>query len=249
MSDRGGRRSAAESAESTPRYLQIKQAVLEQIRSGVWRPGDPVPGDAEVARRFGCARMTAHRALRELADEGVIERRRRAGSRVALRTTRSLLVDVPRIDLEIEATGAEYGYRLLARSPGRTTHSARARLRLGPDGRTLWLLCLHLADQRPYQLEERWIDLAAAPAAEHESFRDIGPNRWLLEHVPFVGAEHLIRAEAASRRAARHLEVEPGAPLLVLERRTFREQRVVTWVRLAHPGARYVLRTASGEHG
>jgi GntR family histidine utilization transcriptional repressor len=236
--------STAGAGASTPTYLRIKEEVLDRVRTGKWQPGQSIPGDAEIARMFDCARMTAHRALRELAEEGVLERRRRTGSRVALRSGRSALVEIPRIDREIEAQGAVYGYQLLGRSLRRSTAAARTRLGLAKGDRTLWLLCLHWAGAVPFQLEERWINLQAAPAAEAEPFVDLGPNRWLLEHVPWSSAEHEISAELASPRASKHLRVAPGSALLVLERTTTFERRKVTYVRLSHPANTYKLRAA-----
>ena len=63
-------------------FRDVKTFVLNEIRQGRWRPGDLIPKEQELATRFNCARMTAHRALRELAEEGVVERRRRSGTRV-----------------------------------------------------------------------------------------------------------------------------------------------------------------------
>ena len=96
-------------------YLEIKHHVLGKIRAGAWPPGTLIPKERELAEAFGCARMTVHRALRELADEGVVERRRRSGTRVALQTTRSAMLEIPRVDQEIERQGAIYRYRRIAR--------------------------------------------------------------------------------------------------------------------------------------
>ena len=67
-------------------YKQIKQDVLEQIRDGHWRPGELIPKEQALADSLGCARMTVHRALRELAEEGVLERRRRLAGLLRTRT-------------------------------------------------------------------------------------------------------------------------------------------------------------------
>ena len=87
-------------------YLDVKAVILGRIRGGELAPGDTVPGEAALAGEFGCARVTVNRALRELAEAGVVERRRRAGTRVLAATPRdagigdgmhpgSLLIGVP----------------------------------------------------------------------------------------------------------------------------------------------------------
>ena len=51
--------------------------------------------------------------MRELAQEGFLERRRKAGTRVVMPVGRSANFEIPRIRLEIEETGATYRYALL----------------------------------------------------------------------------------------------------------------------------------------
>jgi GntR family histidine utilization transcriptional repressor len=223
-------------------YLKVKDAVMSRIRAGDWKPGDLIPKEEDLARDFGCARMTANRALRELAEEGVIERRKRAGSRVALQTGRNALFEIPRVDKEIEATGAAYRYRLLERKIAEPAALARSRLGLEPGEKALKLICLHHANETPFQLEERWINLAAAPEAAAESFQEINPNLWLLERLPWSEVEHVVSAVNASPWAAKRLEVPEGEALLLVERRTWNEEARITYARFLHPGRFYSLR-------
>jgi DNA-binding transcriptional MocR family regulator len=57
-----------------PLYAQLKEHVLENIRSGAWRAGERVPSEHELVREFKVSRMTANRALRELMRSGVLDR-------------------------------------------------------------------------------------------------------------------------------------------------------------------------------
>ncbi|MCP5152688.1 MAG: UTRA domain-containing protein [Ectothiorhodospiraceae bacterium] len=225
-------------------YRAVKAHVLARIRSGEWPPGTLVPREEDLAETFGCARMTVHRALRELADEGVVERRRRAGTRVALPTTRTAPVEIPRVDREVEAMGASYRYLRLARATEPASPSAAARLGVPEGTEVLRVECLHHANDSPFQLEERWISLDVVPAAREESFADVAPNVWLLERLPWSDVEHVIGATNATRKVAGHLGIEPGEAVLEVERRTWLERRVITYVRFLHPGRFYRLRTA-----
>lgn len=223
-------------------YRNVKQHVLGQIHSGVWRPGALIPKEQELADTFGCARMTVHRALRELAEEGVVERRRRLGTRVALQTERSAFIEIPRVDQEIEATGASYRYARIARRVARPNATSAAHLNMPTDQKALRVECLHYANDVPFQLEERWINLAVVPEAGGESFLERSPNAWLLEHRPWSDVEHVISAVGATARAARHLEIKAGDPLLVVERRTWSDEQVITSARMLHPGRFYRIR-------
>src|SRR6266542_4322270 len=67
----------------TPAYQRIQGAIRERIESGVLRPGDAVSSERELARLHSVSLMTARHALASLEREGVVERRRGAGTFVA----------------------------------------------------------------------------------------------------------------------------------------------------------------------
>lgn len=63
-------------------YRDIKADILGRITRGEWKPGSLIPGELELAETYGSARATVNRAMRELAEDGIIERKRKSGSRV-----------------------------------------------------------------------------------------------------------------------------------------------------------------------
>ncbi|NMM43177.1 UTRA domain-containing protein [Rhodospirillaceae bacterium KN72] len=225
-------------------YLRIKEDLLDRVRSGTWKPGDLIPGEQRLAEQFGCARATVHRALRELAEEGVLERRRKAGTRVARPTSRSVAFDIPLVEDEIRATGARYHYELLEREIAPLPPAEAASLERATGTPALHLRCLHFADRRPYQLEDRWIDIDTVPEAVDVDFAAEGANGWLVHNVPWTDAEHSIHADLAAGEIARSLNLTDGDPVLVVERRTWNDKGPVTTVRFHHPGRSHRLRTA-----
>ena len=64
---------------------------------------------------------------------------------------------------------------------------------------------------------------------------------WLLRAAPWTEAEHTVSAVNASPELARKLGVPVNAALLILERRTFQGEDVVTYARLIHPGTRHSM--------
>jgi multiple sugar transport system substrate-binding protein len=63
-----------------PIYFQLKTVLLEDILSGRYGPDDRLPTEHELCAAYGISRTPVHRALSELAEEGVILRRRRRGT-------------------------------------------------------------------------------------------------------------------------------------------------------------------------
>src|SRR5579884_2298777 len=67
----------------TPAYKRIQDAILKRIEGGHLRPGDAVDSERELARIHRVSLMTARHALASLEREGLVERRRGAGTFVA----------------------------------------------------------------------------------------------------------------------------------------------------------------------
>ncbi|WP_417476361.1 histidine utilization repressor [Maricaulis sp.] len=226
---------------SGPVYDQIRRAILGNIRSGIWPPRHRIPAEAELAAHFGTARMTVNRALRELTEDGLIIRRRRTGSFVAPPPSPSAMLEIVDMSTAIPARGQTYGYQCLTDETVAASSERAARLRLAPGAPVQHLVCLHTADGDVVELEERWINLALLPAAARQDFTTTTPGAWLLAATPWTAAEHTVSAINADTRLAKRLNIEPGDACLVLERRTFHNEAVVTLARLTHPGDRHVM--------
>src|SRR5712691_1272734 len=73
-------------ASDTPKYQQVYRALAQGIHAGKWKEGDRLPSEAELVRQFGASRITVGRAVRDLQQAGLVERR--AGSGTYVRTER-----------------------------------------------------------------------------------------------------------------------------------------------------------------
>jgi GntR family histidine utilization transcriptional repressor len=213
-------------------FRDVKEDLRSRIVQGIWAPGDLVPNEVDLAAEFKCARATVNRAMRELAEEGLIERKRKAGTRVRLSPMRQARFEIPIVRREIEARGAIYRYALVSRDVVITPDWLRARLNLEPGGKLLYLNCMHYADGSPYQFEDRWINLAALPQAETVDFSDVGPNEWLITTGPFSDAEISFSATSADMDLARHMGCATQDALFMAERTTWWEGDAITYVRL-----------------
>jgi GntR family histidine utilization transcriptional repressor len=219
--------------------------------SGALRPGDRIPFEHELMAQYDCSRMTVNKALSALASAGLIARQRRRGSFVTRPRIHMAALRIPDIREEIEKRGHVYSLRLVARSVLGADSPSAALLRLS-HGKLLSLHCVHLADARPYAVEERLINLAAVPEAVDADFAVDPPGSWLLSHVPWTEAEHRITAAPAGEAAAL-LALDPNKPCLVLERWTWREAETITYVRTIFDGdsfdltARFAAQGAMGQ--
>jgi GntR family histidine utilization transcriptional repressor len=220
-------------------YKSVKSAMLARLVAGEWAPGELIPNEEDLARDYGCSRATVNRALRELAEAGLVDRRRRAGTRVARRDSRGAAFTIPIVRNEIESSGRRYGYALLERKEVAADGSLAGRLDVPAGTRVLLVRCLHLADGEPFQLETRWINLDAVPGAADVGFEDVSPNEWLVAEVPYSRSEHMFSAAAADAEELKRLRLRAGEPVFVIERRTWLGEQPVTYVRLSHLGSSF----------
>jgi GntR family transcriptional regulator, histidine utilization repressor len=212
-------------------FREIKREVFRRIRNNEWGPGTLLPGEVDLAVEFGCARATVNRAMQELSDDGIIERRRKGGSRVKLAPVRQVTFEIPLIRAEVESRGAEYRYELILSAIEKVPKWLQARLGLQANTSVRHVECIHYADRAPFQYENRWINLAAVPRAEMADFSSVSPNEWLVSEVPYTNAEVRFSATRADSKIAKLLKTVVGEPIFLSERSTWLTATPVTNVR------------------
>jgi GntR family histidine utilization transcriptional repressor len=185
--------------------------------------------------------MTVNKALSSLVAAGLIVRRRRVGSFVAEPRAHSAVLEIPDIRADVTLRGQHYSLKLLSRKRRKAAARHADEQKLAANGELLDLRCLHMADGRPFALEERLISLATVPEANEVDFAVEPPGSWLLGHVPWTEAEHRISAINADGDIAAALEVPRNCACLTLERRTWRGGADITHVRQIFPGSGFDL--------
>ncbi|MFN4156858.1 MAG: GntR family transcriptional regulator [Gemmobacter sp.] len=221
-------------------WQDVQAEALRRIRSRDWPPGALIPNEADLARELGCARATVNRALRDLAEAGWLERRRKAGTRVAVAPVRKATFAIPIIRRDVEERGQRHGYRLLSQAVAPAPAGIATLLRLPGAAPMIHLRALHLADDRPWCLEDRWLN-PAIPGVTGADFAALSANEWLVGNVPFSGGDIAFHALAADPATAALMDCAPGAALLAADRTTWAEAVPITAVRLTYaPGQRFV---------
>ncbi len=225
-----------------PVWLQIRRALAQRIIVGDWRPGTRIPAELDLSEHFSASRMTVNKAIQSLASEGLLQRRRAIGTVVAERAQERPVFEIWDTADIITRAGAVYGYRLLDRALVDDDQAKRDLLNVGRKTKVLWLRCLHLSGDTPFQLEERLVNIDAAPGITDQPMERVAPGPWLLAHVPWTQAEHTISACEAGPDESKALHLDRGAACLVVERRTWNGDVPVTLARLWHPGSQHKLK-------
>lgn len=206
-----------------PLYRQIKQLIVQDMQSGVWKPGEMIPSEFELADRFGVSQGTVRKAIDDLAAENLLTRRQGKGTFVATHAEQTTRYRFLRLAAD-DGSGRELRRRLLHCRRVRAGADVARALELRSGDPVVFVRRLLLAEQRPVVLDDIWLpgrmfkDLTAERLAAYE-----GPMYALFEMafgVQMIRAEEKIRAVAATPEAASLLLVPAGSPLLSVERRS-----------------------------
>lgn len=235
------RTPAPTKSTDTPRYARVKAMITDAIRTGQWASGDRVPSESELVREFGVSRMTVNRALRELTADGLLVRVQGVGTFVAEQKPHSTLFDTSSIADDIAARGHRHAAHVvrLASDP------APAEVGLAfdwPEGTSLFhSVVVHSDDHVPVLLEDRYVDPELVPDYLQQDFSATTAHAYLTGIAPPSEVEHIVEAVAPRPEERRLLKIGSHEPCLLMRRRTWWNERVVSAVRLLYPGTRYRL--------
>jgi len=204
-----------------PAYRRIQYAVQKRIEAGELQPGDAVPSERELARNYDVSLMTARHALAELEREGLVDRRRGAGTFVSL----------PKIHFnrlasfteQMASRGLPARSRILCADIVEGEQEAAARLALPAHSRLVKIERLRQSGEQPFAVEscylpaEEFAGLLSLPLERRSLFatleRDYGIN---LQY-----ADEEVDATPASARTAELLAIHAGAPVLRIRQALF----------------------------
>lgn len=231
-------------ADRSVTWKDVRDRIHAQILDGTYLPGDRLPRDLDIARDLDCARTTVQRAMQDLSDSGLVDRRRKGGTRVRPDPVTRAVIDIPVTRAEVEQAGGTYGYQLIRRAEENAPRAVSVAMDgLGPNT-MLHVEALHLADGDPYIYEDRWISGLSAPEIFDVDLARENANEWLVMNKPYDRCDLKLYAVAADRRLAEILETAAGAALLVIERTTWVGGDPITTVKsVTRPGYQLLSRT------
>lgn len=228
-------------ASESPRYLQVKEYILQQIASGIWQAGMQIDSEAALVAATGVSRMTVNRALRELSAEGRLIRRQGCGTFVAEQKPQSALLDIHSIAQEIKDRGGKYSCEVhLLQEEKARPELARA-MAISPYATVYHSILVHKDNGVPIQLSSRFINPQIAPDYLQQDFTVITPNEYLLGLAPITSVEHVVEALIPEPWIRELLAINSAEPCLALYRKTWVGEVIATCSTFYYPGSRYTL--------
>jgi len=224
-----------------PLYLKVKRHILDNIGSGKWATSARVPSENDIVKTFGVSRMTANRALRELRDEGVLVRIAGVGSFVADRHAHAHPLEIRSIADEIRERGHVHRADIISLDSLRAAAELAENFGVAPRTELFCSVIVHFENDRPVQLEDRYVLPKLAPDYLKMDFGQTTPFDYLSKVAPLQEAEHLLRAVMPDERTRKLLTMKRDEPCLLMIRRTWSVGQIASVARLYYPGSRYEL--------
>jgi GntR family histidine utilization transcriptional repressor len=225
-------------------FEQIKQYLKARLATGDWTPGALMPSEADLVAQFSVSRMTVNRALRELQQEGLVDRVQGVGTfAAALHRVSSSLV-IRDIHEEILARGHSHHATVHLVKAEVASAAVAQRLGVAPGARVFHTLIVHHENGVALQCEDRYVNPLCAPDYLSVDFTRVTPTHYLLEVAPLWEAHFSVQAGLPSAREARLLGLKRSDPCLIVSRRTTNRGVPITQARLTHPAGKYQIEGA-----
>jgi GntR family transcriptional regulator len=230
-----------------PLYAKVREQLVERIRSGIWKPGQLIPSEFEIAAEFGVSQGTARKAIGALAAERLVMRQQGRGTFVVEHTPAHVLF---RFFNMFDAAGELIipDSRPTRPRVGRATSAEERALHLAAGAEVIRIDRVRTRAGIPFICEtirlpqELFPDLAQIAELPNTLYDLFQKTYGIL----LVRTEDRLSATAADADTAGVLSLVPGAPLLRIDRTAFGlDDRPIEWrVSLCHlQGAHYLART------
>ena len=225
-----------------PLYHQLKTAILRDIQAGRWKPGDRLPTEDALIKRFHVSKITVRQALRELAEMGYIRRAQGRGTFVLHPPLEEGPRELTSFTGEMRGHGRVATSRVIDQAVVAAPADIASRLDIAAGAPVFRLQRLRLADGEPMGLQTAYIPLALVPGIELLSFVDASLYELLASRYSLrpASAREAHRAVAVPDDAALLLQVPAGSPVLSAERlTTLTDGRPLEYVHSIMRGDRY----------
>jgi GntR family transcriptional regulator len=203
-----------------PLYVQVMDAIRAYIDSGRGKPGDQLPGEPELCRRFDISRTVVRQALRELELEGLIYRSKGRGTFIAQPKIReSLFQQLTGFYQDMEAKGVRPVSKILKQGVVQPTSKIARLLKISENDPVVEIQRLRFVRNEPIVLVSSYLPRAYVPGLEEVDFREQSLYAYLEKNygIYIVRGRRILEATSANALEAELLQVKRGSPLLLLD--------------------------------
>ncbi|MBB3061151.1 GntR family transcriptional regulator [Microbulbifer rhizosphaerae] len=204
-----------------PLYLQIKEALKRQILAGEYAPYQRMPSESELMKSFGVSRITVRQALRDLHSEGLIFSAQGKGTFASKPKATQDIKHLQGFDEAMKPQGYETSARLVSIRETVVSKNVQENLGLTAKERVVEVVRVRYLNREPVSVDSSYFPMAIGTALFSKDLsQDIFP---MLENqlgIELGEAEISLEARPADADVAKFLKIEPGSPIMWVERLT-----------------------------
>ena len=222
---------------SLPRYAQIKTYIKNQVESGQWKVGDRVPSENTLSQDFAVSRMTARRAVQELADERLLIRSPGLGTFVAEPQAATALLEIDDFAQQFNHSNPQYSNRILSLEEVGAEKDMASVLGVNQGDPLFHSVMIHYRDSAAVQWEECFVNPHMAAAYLKQNYSKVTPQAYLNWVAPATRVEHQVQAVMPEVEVTGALGLAAISACLKVSRRSWSADKVVSVCKLIHPGS------------
>lgn len=206
--------------EGIPRHKQISEWLESQIEEGIYEIDEKLPSENELCQKFDVSRVTVRKALQTLENEGLIYRSQGLGSFVCDDRPRQSFIQLTDFEEDMRRAGLEPSSQVIQFKPVPVTDQIASILDIDPGSTVVRLNRLRLGDHQPIAFDITWLPMFYGQLIEGYDLENETIYGILEEDfdIPVEKGYFRIEAENASDNIAKHLGVNCGAALLLIDR-------------------------------
>jgi GntR family histidine utilization transcriptional repressor len=228
--------------QKLPQFALIKQFLEQQIASGELSSGAKIPTEQSLADSFSVSRMTARRAVQELADAGMLTRTPGSGTFVAEPIKTVPMIAITNL-VDVAKQSNTHSHRIISADAVQLAANKAILMGLMADTLVFQLNLLHLDNNRPIQWQQICVNRSLAPALLKQKMDKIDPNDYLQWVCTPTKSDYQVSSvlPSASQRRDLDLSHQDNASCLSVERRDWVGESVLSISTMLHPAEQFYL--------
>ena len=208
----------------TPLYVQLMEELETSIRNGVYKPGDKIMTETEMAKEYGVSLITVRKAVGSLMEKGLVVRKQGKGTFVTKPKYSRNMKKLQSFTEMCEQMGVKPGARVLENRLIAADKKVADRLGIEPGSNVVYISRLRLVDGEPVQVEKSYFPLKYAFLLE-EDLNDGSMFECLKEKAgaKVASSEKMIELCRATAEEAALMDVKKGDYLLFVKSTAYDE--------------------------
>ena len=234
------------------KYVRIANDMKEKIESGVYKPNDQLPFEAEMCDHYGVSRITVKKAMDLLVNEGLVVKRRGAGTfvkNITLKTdseypysTSNQFSGFANTEGHTHVTSMVHDFQVVP-----ANKEVAARLKIEEGDFVYYIERTRCSEGEPYVVEYTYMPIDVIPGVKREVLENS-----IYEHISkdlglkIKSAHRTVRATLPTEKEEEYLKIDHCFPILEVEQVAFLDDgRIFEYSKSRHRGDRFELKTVS----